>query len=124
LILVLPKERHRRSALAADLHQHLYCWNFRAINNLIRVAGGQPLHNRYEPMFGPRTHGWLRPVRRLLGFESYYRWGQWTGRLRGHLELVVHARPAQGLGAGPPSPAAAGAGNSDPAWRPAQPESR
>ncbi|MCY2995552.1 MAG: class I SAM-dependent methyltransferase [Planctomycetota bacterium] len=95
LILVLPKETHRHAALQPDLHRHLYCWNFRTINNLLFQAGGVPICNRYEPMFGPNTYGLLRPVLRLAGLSAYYHLGRWVGRLLGHTELVVHARPGR-----------------------------
>jgi SAM-dependent methyltransferase len=94
LILVLPCEHHRRVELEPDVHRHLYCWNFRAVNNLIWRAGGIPVHNRYEPMFGPRTYAALRPVWRWLGGTAYFHAGRLIGRLLGQYELVVHARPA------------------------------
>lgn len=93
LILVLPKEGHRRVPLAPDIHRHLYCWNFRAINNLIALAGGQAVQNWYEPMFGPRTYRLLRPVLRLAGLSTYYHLGRLVGRLLRQTEIVIHARP-------------------------------
>jgi len=94
LILVLPCEHHRRVDLEPDIHRHLFCWNFRAVNNLIWRAGGIPIHNRYEPMFGPRTYAALRPLWRCLGGSAYFHAGRLIGRLLGQYELVVHARAA------------------------------
>lgn len=102
LILVLPHEAHYRADLQPDLHRHLYCWNFRAINNLLFQAGGVPVSNRYEPMFGPRTYGLLRPVLRLAGLSAYCRLGRLVGRLLGHRELVVQARPQRDTETGSP----------------------
>ena len=43
--LVLPKEKHHHCSFTPDLDQHLYCWNFRAINNLLLRAGLVPYRN-------------------------------------------------------------------------------
>jgi SAM-dependent methyltransferase len=92
LILVLPKEKHRRVPLNVDIHRHLYCWNFRTINNLIHLAGGVPVFNASEPMFGVRTHVLLRPLLRSLGRHAYYRMARLAGYIFGDTELVIHAR--------------------------------
>ena len=39
LILVIPFERHGSSDFKLDLNQHLFAWNFRAINNLLLTSG-------------------------------------------------------------------------------------
>lgn len=70
LILVSPCERHRRVSMEPDVNRHLYCWTFRTINNLIWQAGGIPIHNQYEPMFGARTYAAFRPLWRLAGLLS------------------------------------------------------
>ncbi|MGD1890233.1 MAG: class I SAM-dependent methyltransferase [Cyclobacteriaceae bacterium] len=48
LILVIPFERHmKRGKFELDLNQHLYCWNFQAINNLLLTSGFKIEENRY-----------------------------------------------------------------------------
>jgi SAM-dependent methyltransferase len=48
LILVIPHERHGRAALTMDFNQHLYCWNFTTINNLLISCGYKIKSNRYH----------------------------------------------------------------------------
>jgi SAM-dependent methyltransferase/uncharacterized membrane protein YbhN (UPF0104 family) len=92
LILVLPKEGHRRVPLDVDIHRHLYCWTFRTINNLIHLADGVPVFNAWEPMFGVRTHVLLRPLLGTLGQDAYYRMARLAGHVFGDTELVIHAK--------------------------------
>lgn len=47
LILVIPHERHGKAQFKYDLNQHLYTWNFQAINNLLLTVGFQIEENRY-----------------------------------------------------------------------------
>lgn len=47
LILVIPHERHGKAQFKYDLNQHLYTWNFQAINNLLLTVGFQIEKNRY-----------------------------------------------------------------------------
>lgn len=47
LILVIPHERHGKAQFKYDLNQHLYTWNFQAINNLLLTVGFQIQENRY-----------------------------------------------------------------------------
>jgi len=47
LILVIPHERHGKGQFSLDLNQHLYAWNFQAINNLLLTSGFEILENRY-----------------------------------------------------------------------------
>jgi len=47
LILVIPYERHKRGQFQLDLNQHLFCWNFQAINNLLLTTGFQIKQNKY-----------------------------------------------------------------------------
>jgi len=93
LILVLPREEHALAGFTPDVNRHLYCWNFRAINNLIWQAGGQAEHNRYEPMFGHRTHLPLRPLLKWCGLATYHHCARWIGRCVAAREMVIHARP-------------------------------
>ncbi|MCO6453688.1 MAG: class I SAM-dependent methyltransferase [Pirellulaceae bacterium] len=94
LILVLPVERHAHVPLEPDLHRHLYQWNFRCLNNLVHAAGGVPLANRYEPMFGARTDRLLAPWL-PRGSSVYYHLGRAAGRLLRQWELVVEAGNAE-----------------------------
>jgi SAM-dependent methyltransferase len=47
LILVIPFERHSKGRFSLDLNQHLFAWNFQAINNLLLTNGFEILENRY-----------------------------------------------------------------------------
>lgn len=47
LILVIPFERHGKGKFEYDLNQHLYTWNFQAINNLLLTVGFKIQGNRY-----------------------------------------------------------------------------
>jgi SAM-dependent methyltransferase len=91
LILVLPVEFHRRVSLTPDVHRHFYCWNFRTINNLIWQAGGQPVSNAHEPMFGRRIHRSLKPILRLFGLPAYLFVARWLGRCVTSPEQIIHA---------------------------------
>ncbi len=48
LILVIPYEIHGKAALTMDFNQHLYCWNFTTINNLLISCGYKIKSNRYH----------------------------------------------------------------------------
>ena len=47
LVLVLPTEKHKKVNFEPDKNQHLYCWNFRTINNLLSRAGFTVTSNKY-----------------------------------------------------------------------------
>jgi len=47
LILVIPFERHGKGKFQYDLNQHLFTWNFQAINNLLITVGFKIQENRY-----------------------------------------------------------------------------
>jgi SAM-dependent methyltransferase len=89
LILVLPKEKHSVVPLEPDLNQHLYCWNFRTINNLISRGGGIPVENHYQNVLGYRA---LLPIRKMFGRSAYYHLTRLVGRVYSISELVVHVR--------------------------------
>lgn len=91
LILVLPVESHRHTGFTPDVNRHLYCWNFRTINNLIWQAGGQPIYNAYEPMFGRRIHRPLKPILRHCGLATYLFFARWLGRCVAEPEQIIHA---------------------------------
>jgi SAM-dependent methyltransferase len=89
LYLVLPRERHFHVRIIPDWTQHLYCWNFRSINNLLFRAGFSPYSNETRFPLGARA---FLPIRRLLGDGAYFGLIQ-TGRiLRRNGELLVRAR--------------------------------
>jgi predicted SAM-dependent methyltransferase len=89
LFLVLPREGHYDSSFTPDLNQHLYCWNFRTINNLLQRAGLRPYINRYAYVLGYRA---LLPVRRVLGTSAYFYATRIVGRLKRNGELIVRAK--------------------------------
>ncbi len=89
LYLVLPKEGHYMLPIAPDLDQHLHCWNFRALNNLLFRAGIVPYRNEYKYALGWRA---FLPIRRLLGKEIYYQITKAGGVFRRNGELIVRAR--------------------------------
>jgi SAM-dependent methyltransferase len=89
LLIVLPREKHESTLLTPDLNQHLYCWNFRAINNLLERAGFQPHKNRYAYVLGYRV---LLPLRRILGADAYFYSTLIVGHLKLNGELIVRAR--------------------------------
>ena len=88
LLIVLPREKHYLASFTPDLNQHLYCWNFRAINNLLERAGFQPHANRYAYVLGYRV---LLPVRRILGADAYFYATLIVGYLKLNSELIVRA---------------------------------
>jgi len=89
LILILPKEKHYiPDSFEPDLNRHLYCWKFRAINNLLSLAGFKPILNKYQYVVGYRK---LLPIKRLFGFNVYYRATLVAGRIMRVGELVIHA---------------------------------
>jgi glycosyltransferase involved in cell wall biosynthesis len=49
IILVIPKERHKKASFELDGNQHLYAWNFRTINNLLNRAGFEVVENAAYP---------------------------------------------------------------------------
>ena len=52
LILVLPVERHGKANFELDHNQHLRCWNFRTMNNLLLVTGYKIKTNKYKRGYG------------------------------------------------------------------------
>ncbi len=87
--LIVPKEDHYSPPIRPDVNQHLFCWNFQAINNLLFRSGLVPYRNEYRYMLG--WHAFL-PVRRILGKEVYFRLTCLGGLLRRNGELIVRAR--------------------------------
>jgi SAM-dependent methyltransferase len=96
LYLVLPKEQHYSLNIAPDLDQHLYCWNFRALNNLVFRSGLIPYANNYRYSMGWHA---LLPVRRLLGPAFFFHLTQLGGQLlKRNGELILRARRPTGTG--------------------------
>jgi len=96
LYLVLPKEDHYRVNIAPDLDQHLYCWNFRALNNLVFRSGLTPYRNEFRYSMGWRA---LLPLRRFLGPAIFFHITHLGGQLlRRNGELVLRARRTVGPG--------------------------
>lgn len=89
LYLIVPREKHYSSSFEPDLNQHLYCWNFRALNNLLVRAGFKPYRNYYVYVLGYRV---LLPLRRLLGSSAYFYATILVGYLKRNGELVVRAK--------------------------------
>jgi hypothetical protein len=91
LHLIVPKEGHWGSAFTGDINQHLYCWNFNTINNLLLRAGHEPYLNTYRYPFGWHA---LLPIRRWLGRLAYLTISRLGSVFRRNGELVVQARRA------------------------------
>ena len=88
LYLIVPKERHGKSTLLPDINQHLYCWNFRSLNNLLVRAGFAPFSNSCSHSWG---YGQLMPVRRLLGARAYETAARAVGFLLRNGEIVIRS---------------------------------
>lgn len=88
LILVIPHERHGRAEFKYDLNQHLYTWNFQAINNLLLTVGFQIEENRYL-----RGAGYFRllPLAKI-NFSLYRFVTNTVSRLFGIKEMMIVAR--------------------------------
>jgi SAM-dependent methyltransferase len=94
LFLVLPREKHLETRFQPDLDQHLYCWNFRTIFNLLWRAGWEPYHAETRFPFGALK---LLPIRRRFGFRAYFALSLVGEIARRNGEIWVHARPAQAI---------------------------
>lgn len=87
-ILVIPFERHGKAKFSFDLNQHLYTWNFQAINNLLLMTGFEILDNKYVHGAG---YNRLLPLTKL-GFEFYRRSTNILSRLAGIKEMMIVCR--------------------------------
>lgn len=47
LLLILPVEKDFQKTLVVDSNNHLFCWTFQTICNLLHAAGWQPLQQTY-----------------------------------------------------------------------------
>lgn len=88
LILVIPHERHGKAQFKYDLNQHLYTWNFQAINNLLLTVGFQIEENRYL-----RGAGYFRllPLTKI-NFGLYRFVTNTVSRLFGIKEMMIVGR--------------------------------
>lgn len=88
LILVIPHERHSKAQFKLDLNQHLFAWNFQAINNILLTSGFEILENRYLRGAG---YNRLLPLAKIN--FGLYRWATNTlSHLMGIKEMMVIAR--------------------------------
>lgn len=90
VFLVLPRETHRPTSFRPDVNQHLYCWNFRAIYNLLHRAGLEPFQATTRWPFGWHA---LMPVRRRLGSAAYQLLSRAGEVFRRNGEIWIRARP-------------------------------
>ena len=91
LIVVVPKERHKRASFKVDENRHLYAWNFRTINNLLNRAGFEVVEN---VAYSGRGYFKLMPLASI----SYRLWKLATGIvgravLSWELKIVALRRP-------------------------------
>jgi SAM-dependent methyltransferase len=87
LILVIPFERHGKALKEFDLNQHLYTWNFQAINNLLLTVGFKIEKNKYI-----RGAGYFKllPLAKL-NFGLYRFATNFFSRLFGIKEMMIIA---------------------------------
>ena len=89
LLLILPKENHGKASFEPDLNNHLFSWNFRAINNLLNLAGFKPIRNIQKYSMGFKL---LLPLYGWVGLNFYLTMVKIVGRLTGQNgELIIHA---------------------------------
>ena len=88
MVLVIPHERHGRAQFKYDLNQHLYTWNFQAINNLLITVGFEILENRYV-----RGAGYFRllPLAKI-NFGLYRFATNFLSRIFGIKEMMIVAK--------------------------------
>jgi SAM-dependent methyltransferase len=88
MILVIPHERHGKAQFTFDLNQHLYTWNFQAINNLLLMTGFEIVENKY--IRGAGYHK-LLPLAKL-NFNLYRAATNSLSRIAGIKEMMIVAR--------------------------------
>lgn len=88
LVLVIPFERHGMGKKEYDLNQHLFTWNFQAINNLLLTTGFEILENRY--IYGAGYFK-LLPLAKM-NFGLYRTATNIASRLAGIKEMMIIAR--------------------------------
>jgi SAM-dependent methyltransferase len=86
-ILVIPHEVHGKSKYELDLNQHLFTWNFQAINNLLITTGFNVVENKYL-----RGAGYYKLLKlSKLNFNFYRTATNFLSRLAGIKEMMVVA---------------------------------
>lgn len=88
LLLVIPFERHGKGQMRFDLNQHLYIWNFQAINNLLLTAGFEVQQNKYIRGAG---YNKLLPLAKI-NFGLYRFATNFVSRISGIKEMMIIAR--------------------------------
>lgn len=91
LILVIPHEVHGKASYNLDLNQHLFTWNFQAINNLLITTGFIIKKNKYVRGAGYYK---LLPLAKI-NFSIYRTATNLLSRLSGIKEMMIIAeKPA------------------------------
>lgn len=87
LILVIPHEVHGIPKFELDLNQHLFTWNFQAINNLLITTGFKVVQNKY--VRGAGYNKLLKFAR--INFNLYKTATNLLSRLSGIKEMMIVA---------------------------------
>jgi len=87
LILVIPHEVHGIPKFELDLNQHLFMWNFQAINNLLITTGFKVVQNKY--VRGAGYNKLLKLAR--INFNLYKTATNLISRLSGIKEMMIVA---------------------------------
>jgi 2-polyprenyl-3-methyl-5-hydroxy-6-metoxy-1,4-benzoquinol methylase len=87
LILVIPHEVHGIPKLELDLNQHLFTWNFQAIDNLLITTGFKVVQNKYV-----RGAGYYKLLKLAkINFNLYKAATNVLSRLTGIKEMMIIA---------------------------------
>lgn len=87
LILVIPHEVHGIPKYELDLNQHLFTWNFQAINNLLITTGFKVVKNKYV-----RGAGYNKLLKLAkINFNLYKTATNLLSRLSGIKEMMIVA---------------------------------
>ncbi len=88
LILVIPHEVHGIPKYELDLNQHLFTWNFQAINNLLITTGFKVVKNKYV-----RGAGYNKLLKLAgISFNLYKTATNLLSRLSGIKEMMIVAK--------------------------------
>lgn len=87
LILVIPHEVHGTAKYELDLNQHLFTWNFQAINNLLITTGFNVISNEYVRGAGYNKLLFLSKI----NFNLYRTATNFISRLSGIKEMKIVA---------------------------------
>ncbi len=88
LILVLPNEKNIRSSFEPDIHQHLFSWNFRNINNLLlRIGFKIKKNNLLYKNVGLQKLSFIGDI----NMELYYYITLAVGYILGYKEIYIVA---------------------------------